>query len=139
MSVGYRPGSFVAVESSRRQMMVAGSAAAAFVVTKMRPALVAAQTTFLSDGAWVFIETWPPERSSPNGPPPAGMVHAVVHAPFGAVAVGHSAAGPNVSRPAWPGSPIAFQSSQRSTAGTYVPSSLMSPSPSQYAQCSFTF
>ena len=57
----------------------------------MRPALVAAQTTFVSDGDGVLMETCPPERSSPHG---YGAGHATVHAPSGFAAGGQAAAGP---------------------------------------------
>src|ERR687898_372612 len=116
MSVGYRGGSTDEVWSILRQTIEAGFAAAAFVVTKMRPALVAAHTTLVSDGDGVLIETCPPERSSPHG---YGPGHATVQRAFGGLpGAGHSAAGPYVSRPGWPGSPIAFQSSQTSIAGS---------------------
>src|SRR5215211_689759 len=111
MSVGYRCGSTLELVSIRFQTIAAGSAAPAFVVTKMRPALVAAQTTLRSDGAGSFIEMCPPERSSPHG---YGAGHATVHAAVGVPAGGHAARGPYVSRPRCPGSPIAFQSSQTS-------------------------
>src|SRR5215207_9286106 len=114
MSDGYRGGSTAEVWSILRHTIVAGFAAAAFVVTKTRPALVAAQTTFVSDAEGVLIETWPPERSSPHG---YGPGHATVQPAAGFAAGGQKAAGPYVSRPAWPGSPIAFQSSQTSIAG----------------------
>ena len=91
MSVGYRGGSTVDVWSIRRQTIEAGLAAAAFVVTKMRPALVAAQTTFVSDDDGVLMETCPPERSSPHG---YGAGQATVHAPPGFAAGGQAAAGP---------------------------------------------
>ena len=56
MSVGYRGGSTDDVWSILRQTIEAGLAAAAFVVTKMRPPLVAAQTTLVSEGEGVLIE-----------------------------------------------------------------------------------
>src|SRR5689334_1435845 len=115
MSVGYRGGSTDDVVSIRCHAIVEASAAPAFVVTKIRPKLVAAQTTFLSDGARPSVEIRPPERSSPHG---YGAGHETVHAAFGVAAGGQSAAGPYVSRPRWPGSPIALKSSQTSTAGT---------------------
>ena len=67
MSVGYRGGSIDELGSIRVHAIVDGLAAAAFVVTKMRPPLVAAQTTFWSEGAGSFAEMWPPERSVPHG------------------------------------------------------------------------
>src|SRR6266511_5382435 len=111
MSVGYRAGSTVELVSIRCQAIVAGSAAPAFVVTKIRPALVAAQTTLRSDEAGSTAEIRPPERSSPHG---YGAGHATVHGSVGVAAGGQNAAGPYVSRPRWPASPIAFQSSQTS-------------------------
>src|SRR6266511_2204525 len=111
MSVGYCGGSTLELVSIRVQTMVAGSAAPAFVVTKIRPALVAAQTTFRSDGTGSIAEMRPPERSSPHG---YGAGHGTVQAAVGVAAGGQSAAGPYVRRPRWPGSPIAFQSSQTS-------------------------
>src|SRR5215207_8775264 len=114
MSVGYRCGSTAELVSIRCQTIVVGSAAPAFVVTKMRPALVAAQTTFAFDGAGSLTEMCPPERSSPHG---YGAGHATVQAAVGVAAGGHRAAGPYVSRPRCAGSPIAFQSSQTSIAG----------------------
>src|SRR5262245_31511754 len=113
MSVGYRGGSTVEVESTRFHTMVAGSAAPAFVETKIRPKLVAVQTTLRSDFARPIEEIRPPERSLPHG---YGAGHDTVQAAVGAPAGGQSASGPYVSRPRWPGSPIAFQSSQTSTA-----------------------
>src|SRR5215211_2382209 len=109
MSEGYRGGSTSEVWSIRFQTIEAGLAAIAFVVMKIRPPLVAAQTTLLSDGDGASIETWPPERSSPNG---NGPVHGVFQGPPGVD--GQRASGPSVSRPALPGSPMAFQSSQTS-------------------------
>src|SRR5215211_7255984 len=112
MSVGYRGGSTDELVSIRFQAIVAGSAAPAFLVMKMRPKLVAAQTTFLSDAARPKVEMRPPERSSPHG---YGGGQGAVQAEFaGLPAARHSAAGPYVSRPWLPGSPIAFQSSQTS-------------------------
>src|SRR3954451_7441678 len=136
MSVGYRAGSTVDVVSTRCQTIVDGSAAPAFVVTKIRPKLVAAQTTLRSVGDRPMAEMRPPDRSSPHG---NGAVQATIQAAAGVAAGGHAAAGPYVRRPRWPASPIAFQSSQTSTLRTYVPSSSMSPSPVQLLQCSFTF
>src|SRR3954470_16981852 len=136
MSVGYRAGSTSDVVSTRCQTIVVGSAAPAFVATKIRPKLVAAQTTLRSVGDRPMAEMRPPERSSPHG---NGAVHATVHAPAGFAAVGHSAAGPYVRRPRCAGSPIAFQSSHTSIGRSYVPFSLMSPSPTHTLQCSFTF
>src|SRR4029450_3845990 len=134
MSEGYRGGSTSHVWSIRFQAMEAALAAPAFVVMKIRPALVPAQTTFRSDGAGVFIEMRPPERSSPQG---YGAGQGTVQGSPGVAAGGHAAAGPRVSRPRWPGSPIAFQSSHTSIAGSYVPFSSMSPSPIPRVQCSF--
>src|SRR5437870_8741593 len=116
MSLGYRGGSTAEPVSIRFHTIVAGSAAPAFVVTKMRPKLVPAQTTLLSDAASPNVEMRPPERSSPHG---YGAGHETVHGELGEPAGGQSAFGPYVSRPRWPGSPIAFQSSQPSTAGRY--------------------
>src|SRR4029453_3322685 len=67
MSEGYRGGATSDVWSIRFQTMEAALPAPAFVVMKIRPARVPAQTTFRSDGAGVFIERRPPERSSPQG------------------------------------------------------------------------
>src|SRR5215204_2184474 len=136
MSDGYRGGSTSDVVSILRQTIEAGSDARAFVVMKMRPPLVPAQTTFGLDGDGASIEMWPPERSSPHG---YGAGQATVHAAVGVPAGGQNANGPYVSRPRCAGSPIAFQSSQTSTDGTYPPISSMSPSPIQRLQCSFTF
>src|ERR671922_1580505 len=96
MSDGYRGGSAAEVVSIRCQTMDAAFAAPAFVVMKMRPPLVPAQTTFALDGAGSFIEMWPPERSSPHG---YGAGQETVHGAFGMPAGGHPAAGPEV-RPA---------------------------------------
>src|SRR4051812_25819796 len=99
MSVGYRAGSTADVVSTRCQAIADGSAAPAFVVTKIRPKLVAAQTTLGSVGDRPMAEMRPPERSSPQG---NGAVHANVHAAAGFAAGGHAAAGPYVRRPGWP-------------------------------------
>src|SRR3954471_12183926 len=112
MSVTYRPGSALELVSIRCQTMSAGFGASAFVVTKTRPALVAAQTTLPSDRAASSVEMCPPERSSPHG---YGAGHATVQAAVGVAAGGHNANGPYVRRPRCPGSPIAFQSSHTST------------------------
>src|SRR3954453_17678858 len=109
MSVGYRAGSTSDVVSTRCQAIVDGSATPAFVVTKIRPKLVAAHTTLRSVGDNPMAEMRPPERSVPHGD---GAGHAPVPAAVGVAAGGHAAAGPYVSRPRWPASPIAFQSSQ---------------------------
>src|SRR5215208_4833055 len=136
MSVGYRGGSTFELVSIRCHAIVAGLAAPAFVVMKIRPPLVPAQTTLASDAAGSLTETRPPERSSPHG---YGAGHGTVHASAGVAAGGHSAVGPYVSRPRWPGSPMAFQSSQTSIGRSYVPFSLMSWLPVQLLQCCFTF
>src|SRR5437762_3461800 len=114
MSVGYRGGSTLELVSIRCHAIADASAAPAFVVMKIRPKLVAAQTTLRSDAAGPIVEMRPPERSVPHG---YGAGHGTVHGLFGLPAGGHSASGPYVSRPRWPGSPIAFQSSQTSIAG----------------------
>src|ERR671923_2982675 len=105
MSDGYRGGSASDVASIRCQTMDAGFAAPAFVVMKIRPPLVPAHTTFALDGAGSFIEMWEPERSVPHG---YGAGQETVHTWFGLgfAGSGQSAAGPWVSRPPWPGSPI---------------------------------
>src|SRR5215203_6170625 len=138
MSDGYLGGSTLDDVSILLHAMEAGFAAPAFVVMKMRPPLVPAHTTFGFDADTSSIETWPPERSSPHG---YGGGQGTVQTWFGSglLGFGHRAAGPLVSRPAWPGSPIGFQSSQTSTDGTYVPFSSMSPSPFQVLQCCLTF
>src|SRR5215211_2587418 len=115
MSVTYRSGSTLEPVSIRCQTIWAGSGASAFVVTKTRPVLVAAQTTLPSDRAGSSAEICPPERSPPHG---YGAGHATVHAAVGVAAGGQRAAGPYVRRPRCCGSPIAFQSSQTSIAGT---------------------
>src|SRR3954454_16553360 len=115
MSVGYRAGSTADVVSTRCQTIVDGSAAPAFVVTKIRPKLVAAQTTLRTVGDRPMAEMRPPDRSSPHG---HGPVPAPVQPAAGVAAGGHAAAGPYVRRPTWPALPIAFQSSQTSTFGT---------------------
>src|SRR5215212_10450749 len=135
MSDGYRGGSTSDVWSILFHTIVDASAAPAFVVMKMRPALVPAQTTFASDDDGVSIAMWPPERSSPHG---NGPVQATVHAAAGLPAGGQAASGPMVSRPGWSGLPIAFQSSQTSIGRSYTPFSLMSPLPVQRLQCCFT-
>src|SRR4029453_17889555 len=135
MSAGYGGGSTDELVSIRFHAIVVGSAAPAFVAMKIRPKLVAAHTTLLSDAAKPIVEMRPPERSVPQG---YGAGHGVFQALFGRPAGGQSASGPYVSRPRWPGSPIAFQSSQTSIAGWYVPFSSMSPSPIQVLQCCFT-
>src|SRR2546423_13898322 len=114
MSVGYRAGSTVELVSILCQTIVDGSAACAFVVTKIRPKLVAAQTTFGSDDGSI-AEMRPPDRSSPHG---YGAGHGTVQAAVGVAAGGQAAPGPYVRRPRWPGSPIAFQSSPTSIAGS---------------------
>src|SRR5215213_5405813 len=135
MSDGYRGGSSEDVVSILLQTIEAASAAPAFVVMKMRPPLVPAQTTLLSEGAGASIAMCPPDRSSPHG---YGGGQATVQGAVGVAAGGQKASGPYVRRPRWPGSPIAFQSSQTSIGRSYVPFSLMSPSPFQVLQCCFT-
>src|SRR5215208_7490086 len=115
MSVTYRSGSTTALVSIRCQTICDGSAASAFVVTNTRPVLVAVQTTLPSDRAASIAEIWPPERSSPHG---YGAGHDTVQAAVGVAVGGHAAAGPYVRRPRCCGSPIAFQSSHTSIAGT---------------------
>src|SRR5215213_2718688 len=136
MSDGYRGGSSEDVVSILLQTIEAASAAPAFVVMKMRPPLVPAQTTLLSEGAGASIAMCPPDRSSPHG---YGGGQATVQGAVGVAAGGQKASGPYVRRPRWPGSPIGFQSSQTSIGRSYVPFSLMSPSPIQRLQCCFTF
>src|SRR5262245_66103797 len=96
MSVGYRGGSADEVVSLRCHAIVDASAASAFVVTKIRPKLVAVQTVALSEADRPSVEIRPPERSSPHG---YGAGHETVHAAAGLVAGGQSAVGPYVSRP----------------------------------------
>src|ERR671922_1557467 len=103
MSDGYRGGSAAEVVSIRCQTMDAAFAAPAFVVMKIRPPLVPAQTTFALDGAGSFIEMWPPERSVPHG---YGAGQETVHGAFGVGAGGHAAARAEVSRPGGAGSPL---------------------------------
>ena len=83
MSVGYRGGSTSELVSILFHAIVAGSAAPAFVVMKIRPKLVAAHTTLLSDAANPIVEMRPPERSSPQG---YGAGHATVHGSPGVAA-----------------------------------------------------
>src|SRR5918992_560869 len=135
MSDGYRGGSASEDVSIRRHSIVDGSDASAFVVMKMRPPLVPAHTTLRSDGAGAFMDTWPPERSSPHG---NGPVHATVQALPGMPAGGQSACGPKVRRPGCSGLPIAFQSSQTSIAGSRVPFPFKSRLPVQWLHRSFT-
>src|SRR2546423_1292582 len=115
MSVGYRCGSTSELVSIRCQTIAVGSAAPAFVVTKILPKLVAAQTTFGLEEDGSIAEMRPPERSSPHG---YGAGHGTVQGAVGVAAGGQAAPGPYVRRPRWPGSPIAFQSSQTSIAGS---------------------
>src|SRR3954451_345547 len=104
MSVGYRAGSTADVVSARCQTIVDGSAAPAFVVTKIRPKLVAAQTTLRSVGGRPMGEMRRPDRSPPHG---NGAVQPTVRAAAGVAAGGPAAAGIHVRRPTWPAFPIA--------------------------------
>src|SRR5215471_17135410 len=96
MSVGYRGGSTSEVWSIRFHAIVDALAASAFVVTKIRPKLVAAHTTLRLFGDSPIAEMRPPERSSPHG---NGAGHATVHVALGFAAGGQSAFGPYVRRP----------------------------------------
>src|SRR3954454_19906446 len=115
MAVGYRGQLAVDVVATRGQTIVDSSCGRAVVVTKIRPKLVAAQTTLRSVGDRPMSEMRPPDRSSPHG---NGAVPATVQAAAGVAAGRAGAAGPYVRRPTWPAFPIAFQSSQTSTFGT---------------------
>src|SRR5262249_57429917 len=118
MSVGYRGGSALEVVSIRCHAIVDGSAAPALVVMKMRPKLVAAQTTFRSDAAGPIVETRPPERSSPHG---YGAGQGTVQAAVGVPAGGHSPVRPHVGRAGGARWPTGFPASQAAHGRAHAP------------------